>query len=191
MNELELRETSDAALMVSVGRYSEEALAEAYRRHGGNVYALARRLLRNDALAQEVTQEIFLRLWDKPERFDATRGSLRSFLLSDTHGRSIDLVRAEGARRDREAREAKLVPKPSYDLEQEVWALVTSERVREALGKLSDGERQAIELAYFGGQTYQQVAVTLGQPEGTVKSRIRSGLKRLRRELAYSGVMST
>lgn len=179
----------DAALMVAIGRYNDGALAEAYARHGGAVHGLARRLLRNDALAEEVTQEVFTRLWDRPERFDPERGSLRAFLMADSHGRAVDLIRAEDARRNREERDARLAPSTSApDPEQEVWSLVASEQVRAALASLSSDERQAIELAYFGGQSYRQVAVALDQPEGTVKSRIRSGLRRLRIELASAGV---
>ncbi len=188
----ELQETGDAALMVAIGRYREDALAEAYRRHGGAVYGLARRLLRNQALAEEVTQEVFTRLWDRPERFDPDRGSLRAFLMADSHGRSVDLIRAEDARRNREARDARLLPAAApIDLEQQVWSQLASEQVRAALGKLKDDERQVIELAYFGGQSYRQVAASLDQPEGTVKSRIRTGLRRLRIELAAAGVTST
>lgn len=185
----ELRESSDAALVVAIGRWHQEALAEVYRRHAGSAYALARRLLRNAALAEEVVQELFIRLWDKPERFDPSRGSLRAFLLSDTHGRALDLIRSEDSRRRREEREAQLVPVDSRDLEAEVWALVSSETVRDSLSRLSEHERRAIELAYFDGQTYQEVAQTLGEPEGTVKSRIRSGLKRLRTDLVSTGMV--
>lgn len=185
----ELRESSDAALVVAIGRWHQEALAEVYRRHAGSAYALARRLLRNAALAEEVVQELFIRLWDKPERYDPSRGSLRAFLLSDTHGRALDLIRSEDSRRRREEREAQLVPVDSRDLEAEVWALVSSETVRDSLSRLSEHERRAIELAYFDGQTYQEVAQTLGEPEGTVKSRIRSGLKRLRTDLVSTGMV--
>ncbi len=189
MREHDPTSLGDAALMVAIGRYHDDALAEAYRRHGGAVYGLARRLLRNAALAEEVTQEVFTRLWDRPERFDPDRGSLRAFLMADSHGRAVDLIRAEDARRSREERDARLAPAVSGgDLEQEVWSLVASEQVRVALASLSDDERQAIELAYFGGQSYRQVAESLSQPEGTVKSRIRSGLRRLRVELSAAGV---
>ncbi|MDH3464069.1 MAG: sigma-70 family RNA polymerase sigma factor [Acidimicrobiia bacterium] len=188
--ERDLRNASDASLVVAIGRYHQEALAEAYRRHGAAAYGLAKRLLRHAQLAEDVVQELFLRLWDKPERFDPERGSLRSFLLTDAHGRALDLVRAEDARRRREEREAQIaVPTGAYDLEAEVWALVSSETVRESLSRLSEDERRSIELAYFGGQTYQEVAATLGQPEGTVKSRIRSGLKKLRAELVSAGMV--
>jgi RNA polymerase sigma-70 factor (ECF subfamily) len=97
-------------------------------------------------------------------------------------------LRSEGARRQREEREARATAESGYDLEYEVWDLATGDQVRRALLALPDGERAAIELAYFGGHTYREVAVRLGEPEGTVKSRIRSGLKRLRRELLAVGI---
>lgn len=184
----EFTDAADAALVVAIARYRQEALAEAYRRHAGAVYGLARRLLMSQPLAEEVVQEVFLRLWNDPSRFDPSRGTLRSYLLSQTHGRAVDLLRSEGARRAREEREARATAEAGYDLEHEVWDLTTAEQVRQALGELPDGERRAIELAYFGGHTYREVAVRLGEPEGTVKSRIRSGLKRLRNELVAAGV---
>ncbi len=182
-------ERSDSSLVVAIGRFDESALAELYERHGGAIFALSRRLLNNRTLAEEVTQEIFLRLWNRPERFDPERGTLRAFLLADTHGRSIDLLRSEAARRDREEKDGRLAPTPAFNLESEVLANVKAEQVRNALAELSDGERRAIELAYFGGYTYREVAEQLGEPEGTVKSRIRSGMKRLRGQLTAAGVM--
>jgi RNA polymerase sigma-70 factor (ECF subfamily) len=180
--------SSDAGLVLAIGRYRQEALAEAYRRHAGAVFGLARRLLSDQALAEEVVQEVFLRLWNQPERFDPERGTLRSYLLAQTHGRSIDLLRSEGARRAREERDARSTAEGGYDLEHEVWDLATADQVRQALRSLPEGERRAIQLAYFGGHTYREVAVQLGEPEGTVKSRIRAGLKRLRGELAAAGI---
>ena len=97
----EMRDASDAMLVVSIGRYRQEALAEAYRRHAGAVFALSRRLLVDRNLAEEVVQEVFLRLWHRPEKFDPDRGSLRSFLLAQTHGRSVDILRSEVSRRQR------------------------------------------------------------------------------------------
>ena len=183
-----LREASDARLVVGIGRFHQEALAEAYRRHGGAVFALARRLLGDGALAEEVLQEVFLRLWNEPDRFDPERGSLRSYLLAHAHGRSVDLIRSETSRRRREERDARLTAEAGYDLEHEVWDLEVAGHVRDALGALSDDERAAIELAYFGGHTYREVAQLLGQPEGTVKSRIRAGLGRLRASLTEAGI---
>ena len=179
----EVRAASDAKLVLAIARYRQEALAEAYRRHGGASFGLARRLVVDRALAEEIVQEVFLRLWNHPEKFDPDRGSLRAYLLAQTHGRSVDLVRAESSRRRREERDALLTAEAGYDLEREVWDLTLAEHVRDAVSRLSEGEQQAIELAYFGGHTYREVARILDQPEGTVKSRIRSGLARLRAEL--------
>jgi RNA polymerase sigma-70 factor (ECF subfamily) len=184
----DLRGLSDAQLVVAIGRFHQDALAEAYRRHAGAAFGLALRIVNDRSMAEEVVQEVFLRLWNAPERFDADRGSLRAYLLAQTHGRSVDVVRAETARRGREERDARRTAESGYDLEREVYDLTLAEHVREALDDLGDAERAAIELAYFGGHTYREVAVLLGQAEGTVKSRIRSGLGRLRASLVESGV---
>lgn len=180
--------SSDAALVVAIGRWRQDALAEAYRRHAGAVFALARRVLADPTLAEEVVQEVFLRLWDHPDRFDPERGALRSFLLAQCHGRSVDLIRSEESRKAREARDHREQAEAGYDLEHEVWDLAVAEHVRDALSALPDDERRAIELAYFRGRSYREVAELLGQPEGTVKSRIRAGLKRLRAGLTDVGV---
>lgn len=179
---------SDAALVVAIGRWRQDALAEAYRRHGGAVFALAGRVLGNRSVAEEITQEVFLRLWDHPDRFDPERGTLRSYLLAVTHGRSVDQLRSDTSRRAREERDHRMQAEAGYDLDDEVADLVVGEQVREALDGLPEGERRAIELAYFGGYTYREVAALLGDPEGTVKTRIRTGLRRLRTGLAEVGV---
>ncbi len=184
----DLGNASDAALVVAIGRWQEDALAEVYRRHGGAAFALAGRLLNDRQLAEEVLQEVFLRLWNAPDRFDSERGSLRAYLLAQTHGRSVDLLRSETSRRRREEREARESTAFGDDIEREVIDLTVSEKVKEVVAGLPTDERQAIELAYFGGHTYRQVAVMLDAPEGTVKSRIRSGLRRLRKDLAEAGV---
>jgi RNA polymerase sigma-70 factor (ECF subfamily) len=184
----DLSQASDAALVVAIGRWREEALAEAYRRHAGAVFALANRVLGSRPVAEEVVQEVFLRLWDDAERFDPERGSLRSYLLAITHGRSVDLVRSDVSRRAREERDHRLQAEAGYDLEHEVADLVVGDQVKEVMATLPDGERRAIELAYFGGYTYREVATMLDEPEGTVKTRIRTGLRRLRSGLADVGV---
>jgi RNA polymerase sigma-70 factor (ECF subfamily) len=179
---------SDANLVVAIARWHQPALAEAYRRHGGAVHALARRIIRSDPAAEEVTQEVFLALWQHPEKFDAQRGTLRSFLLARAHGKSVDLIRSETSRRRREDRTTRETATAGYDLEHQVWDLAVAEQVKEALTDLPSELRQPIELAYFGGKTYREVAEMLGAPEGTVKSRIRVGLGRLRVNLVERGV---
>ena len=174
--------------MVSISRYEQSALAEAYRRNAGAVYGLAKRLLSDHARAEEIVQEVFVRLWNSPERFDPDRGTLRSFLLAQTHGRSVDMIRSDVARRKREERESLEQAEGGYDLAREVWDMALAGHVREALEVLTPAERAAIELAYFGGRTYREAAEELGEAEGTVKSRIRVGLKRLRSELSTVGI---
>ena len=138
----------------------------------------------NPTEAEDVTQEVFLRLWNQPDRFDPARGSLRSFLLAQAHGRAVDAVRSTSSRRLREARDAMRTAEAAYDMQHEVWDLAVADQVAQAMGELPEEERRAIELAYFDGRTYREVAQLLDQPEGTVKSRIRNGMRRMRAVLA-------
>jgi RNA polymerase sigma-70 factor, ECF subfamily len=179
-----IEEVSDAQLVTSIARYSEVALAEVYRRHGGAVYGLARRVLSDATEAEDVAQEVFLRLWNEPERYDPARGSLRSFLLAQSHARAVDAVRSTSSRRQRESRDALRTARAAYDLQHEIWDLAMADQVASAMDTLPEEERRAIELAYFDGHTYREVARLLQQPEGTVKSRIRNGMRRMRSALA-------
>jgi len=175
--------SSDPDLVRMVATGDHRALEEIHRRHGGAVFGLSRRVLADDALAEEISQEVFLRLWTESHRFDATRGSLRSFLQRQAHSRSIERVRSEEARRNREARAERSDVRTVTDIEAEVVATIQSEAIRAALDALDPAERHPIVLAYFGGHSYRDVAALLGAPEGTVKSRIRSGLNRLADQL--------
>ena len=183
-----LNDISDAQLVTMVARYDEVALAEIYRRHGGAVFGLARRVLNSSSEAEDVTQEIFLRLWNQPERFDPDRGTLRSYLMTQSHARAVDAVRSLVARRRRETNEASQTARGAYDLAREAWDHVLSDEVQRALAALPDEERRAIELAYFEGHTYVQVAEILDEPEGTIKGRIRNGMRRMRSALVVAGI---
>jgi RNA polymerase sigma-70 factor (ECF subfamily) len=169
-------------------RRDQSALARIYDRLGNAVYGLSRQVLKDEGLAQDVTQEIFLRLWNEPQRFDPERGSLRSFLLREAHSRSIEKVRSEEARRQRESRSEFRDRPVLRDTEDDVITSLTSNEVRTALSQLPDAERSAIVLAYYGGHSYREVASVLGAPEGTIKSRIRSGLLKLSSLLGDEGL---
>jgi RNA polymerase sigma-70 factor (ECF subfamily) len=184
------RDASDGALAVAIGRWHEDALAEAFRRHAGATYALARRVLGDSTAAEEVVQEVFLRLWNAPDRYDPDRGTMRAYLLAQAHGRAVDRLRSETSRRRREERDAAAAADSHPDVEGAVMGLAVAEQLKDAVGALPEDERKAIELAYFGGHTYREVAAILSEPEGTVKSRIRSGLKRLRTGLLDAGLSS-
>src|SRR5688572_584654 len=179
----DLRQASDGALMLAIARYHQDALAEVYRRHAGAVFGLANRLLGSRSVAEEVTQEIFLRLWNAPERFDPDRGTVRAMLLSWTHGKSAGVLRSDQSRRRREEPDAHILAEAGLDIENEAIELAIADQVARALGSLRIEEREAITLAYYRGLTYREVAAELDQPEGTVKSRIRSGLRTLRASL--------
>jgi len=156
----------------------EAALGEVYDQYSSFVYGLALRVIGEQRGAEDVSQEVFVYLWERPEVFDPERGALRTWLGTLAHRRAVDYVRREEARRRRSERDAACrVTVP--DVEELATALVTAERVRAALGVLPPEQREAIELAYFGGRTYREVADELDIPEGTAKSRLRLGLRRV------------
>ncbi|MDX2342600.1 MAG: sigma-70 family RNA polymerase sigma factor [Acidimicrobiia bacterium] len=173
----------DAALAARLVDQDPNALHDAYRDYGHRVYRVAYGLLRREELAQDVTQEVFVRLWKRPERYDATRGALSSFLQLDAHGRSVDLIRSEEARAKREIANERLSSRHQDSPEEEAMKRITSDRVRRALDELKEAERGPIAMAFYLGYSYRKVAEVLGVPEGTVKSRIRSGMAKLRETL--------
>ena len=185
----DLTEVSDTALVLAIGRWDEAALAEVFRRHSGSVFAVANQVLRDEGAAREITHDAFVQLWHRPESYDPERGALRAFLLNFSHCRAIDRLRASRRRQQREENEARTSPSAEYDLEHEVMRLALADTLREAVDGLPSHERQAIELAYFGGYTYRETAVLLGEPEGTVKSRIKSALRRMHENLASGGIL--
>jgi len=142
------------------------------------------RVIGDARAAEDVSQDVFVTFWERPDAFDPDRGSLRTWLGTLAHRRAVDHVRREEARRRRAIKDAAR-PATTPDVEEMAIALVTAERVRSALDTLPDDQRRAIHLAYFGGKTYRQVAEVLGIPEGTAKSRLRLGLRRI------AGVLET
>ena len=168
----------DAELMVAVGRGDHDAFAVVYTRFGRHLRAVARQSC-GPSRADEAVQEVFLRLWREPQRFDPSRGSLRTFLVMQTRGRAVDLVRRDGSRRAREEVAVTRSRPPSGDVEVNAIANLHATEVGRLLLALPRREREPITLAFYGGHTYTQVAALLHQPEGTVKGRIRSGLRHL------------
>ena len=177
--------SDDEVLRKALADQNQLALAQAYRRYGQKVYRTAFGVLRRSELAEDVTQEVFVRLWQRPDRFDSERGTLAGFLQLDAHGRSVDLLRSEMARTDREIREQRLAAASDSpaSIEEQVMKRISSERVQQVLALLRPEERDPIALAFFQGHSYQRVAAILDLPEGTIKSRIRKGLGRLRQLL--------
>ena len=141
------------------------------------------KVVRDPSHAEEVAQEVFVELWRLAARFDGTKGSARTWAATLAHRRAIDRVRSEQATRNRQDRDANQVVREHDTVAAEVEASMDQVRVRKAMSRLSDIQREAVELAYFGGHTYREVAVLLDVAEGTVKSRIRDGMIRLRDEL--------
>ena len=165
----------------------QTALSDLYDQFGSYVFGLAARVIGDRHAAEDVTQEVFLSLWERPEAFQPTRGRLRTFLGTLAHRRAVDVVRREEARRRRAARDAATTM-PIPDVGELAMAIVTAEQVRAEVNRLPADQRAAIELAYFGGRTYRQVADELGIPEGTAKSRMRLGLGRIAQALEAQGV---
>jgi RNA polymerase sigma-70 factor (ECF subfamily) len=171
----------DGALVAGIAKRDERAFEEVFHRHSAAIKSVAMRVLRDSALAEDVLQETLTGFWSTPDRFRADHGSLRSFLMTIAHRRAVDMVRSEVARARREQRP------PDVDhtsVEDEALTRTVSDTVRRALADLPRGEREAIGMAYLEGMSYVEVARRLSEPEGTVKSRIRSGMRRLSNSLA-------
>lgn len=167
---------ADADLARRVVSGDQSAFDSVFRKYEGGVRSMATRVVREPALAEDIVQETFVGFWQSPHKFDPARGSLQSFLVTIAHRRAVDLVRSEVSRTRRELRP----PDPSHiDVVEEVLSKEVSAEVRKAVASLAPGERDAITLAHFGGLSYVETARRLGEPEGTVKSRIRSGMRKL------------
>jgi RNA polymerase sigma factor (sigma-70 family) len=175
----ELAHLSDEALVALVARRDETALAALYDRFGRVAYGLALRVLRDRSLAEDAVQEAFMTVWRTADRFMPERSKASSWILTFVHRRAVDLVRREERRRA-EPLESAPETEGGQTPDEEAWLRLQRERVQRALHTLPDQQREALELAYFGGFTQSELADRLGLPLGTIKSRMFTGLSRLR-----------
>jgi RNA polymerase sigma-70 factor, ECF subfamily len=173
---------SDGVLLARIRAGDDTALGIVYDLHAGLVHGLARRVTRDGQLAQDITQEVFAYLWELPDRVDVTKGSLRSYLAVVTHRRAVDEVRRSERRTRTEARQAApdVAAGPEPGVVDEAARTWGKQRLAAVLAQLPEDQCTALRLAYYDGQTYAQVAMTLGIPEGTAKSRLRLALAKLR-----------
>jgi RNA polymerase sigma-70 factor, ECF subfamily len=179
----------DGQLVELVAQKDAGALEALYERYGRPAYSLARRILTDETLAQDVVQEVFLSLWRDARRFDAGRGTVATYLLSMTHHRAVDVVRREeNLRRWRTSDEGlELEPDPKARVEDEVEASERRAEVRAALAELPAAQREALLLAFFGGYTQREVAALVGVPLGTVKTRMAAGMRKMKEALQDAG----
>ena len=175
-----LAHLSDEALVALVARGDESALAELYDRLGRVAYGLAYRVLRDDRLAEDAVQDAFLGVWRTAAGFRAERAKASTWVLTLVHRRAVDLVRREERRRTEPLDDATRDAATSGSAEDAAWLGFERARVQEALRALPDAQREAIELAYYGGYSQSELAERLGLPLGTIKSRMFAGLTRLR-----------
>lgn len=178
---IDRQKQEEIALLLRIREKDEAAVADLYQRYSGPLYSLAYQVTRADRYAQEVVQEVFMAVWRDASRFDPTRGAVSSWLFALTRHKAIDLVRKEANVWKRHAPETELERREADDdVDEEAWANIRREKVLDALSKLPEAQRTCVELAFFSGLTHVEVAEQLGIPLGTAKTRIRTGLLRLR-----------
>ena len=175
----ELAHLSDEALVALAARSEQTALAELYDRYGRPAYGLALRIVRDETLAEDAVQVAFVTVWRTAQRFVPEKGKASTWILTLVHRRAVDVVRREQRRRTDSLDAAPEQPGEG-GADEEAWLRLQRERVQGALRQLPDQQREALELAYYGGYTQSELAVRLGQPLGTIKSRMFMGLARLR-----------
>lgn len=179
--------STDDALLLRVARGDEAAFAALYDRVAGPIHGIVQRVLRDPARSEEVTQEVLVEIWRTASRFDPARGSASTWMFTMAHRRAIDRVRSVQASRDRDERIGRRDLDRSFDhVAEDVQTRFEHEQVRVALDDLTDLQRETVELAYFGGYTYREVSELLDTPLGTIKTRMRDGLIRLRDALGVT-----
>lgn len=184
--QIDERRAEEAALLARIVDRDERAVEELYHRFSGPLYSLAYKVTGSDRFAQDVVQEVFVVVWRDAGRFDSARGNVGPWLFSLARHKAIDIVRREANARRRTADVDLDFEQAPDDVHREAWLGIQRERVREAIGQLSEVQRTALELAFFGGLTHVEVAERLDIPLGTAKTRIRSALLRLRDLLGSS-----
>lgn len=185
---VDMSAVSDADLITLVTRGDQDALEVLYERYSRAVYSFSLRIVGDAQVAEEILQEVFVRAWQQGGSFQAARGSLITWLLSITHNLSIDEVRRRKRRPQKaDAEEPETIlaslPDEGSDVEEEVWLSSLRVSIQDALQQLPAAQREAIELAYFQGLTQREIADVLGEPLGTIKTRMRLGMLKLREQL--------
>ncbi|MDM7891864.1 ECF RNA polymerase sigma factor SigK [Curtobacterium caseinilyticum] len=174
-------------LLARVATGDQSAFAELYDALSGRVLGLVTRLLKDRAQSEEVTQEVFLEVWQQATRFDRSRGTAASWVLTMAHRRAVDRIRASQASHDRDTKIGIRDLEAGFDqVSESVEIRIEHERVSRALGRLTEFQRQAVQLAYYGGYSHSEMAERLGVPIGTVKTRLRDGMIRLRDEMGVT-----
>ncbi len=174
-------------LLERVANGDQQAFAELYDQISPRVFGLIKRLLRDHSQSEEVTQEVFLEIWQTATRFDPNKGAAATWILTMAHRRAVDRVRSSQSSRDRDTRIGIRDYNPDYDnVAETIEVRVEHERVEKAMTRLTELQRQAVSLAYYGGFSHSEVAAKLSVPIGTVKTRLRDGMIRLRDELGVT-----
>jgi len=174
-------------LLERVATGDQAAFSELYDQIAPRVLGLIRRLLKDHAQSEEVTQEVFLEIWQNATRFDSKKGGASTWIMTMAHRRAVDRIRASQSSRDRDSKVGIRDYNPAYDsVAESVEITVEHERVEKALARLTELQRQAVTLAYYGGYSHSEVAALLSVPIGTVKTRLRDGMIRLRDELGVA-----